>query len=60
MLGAVADEGGEDVEPYDWECEDPDDCRHRWMFLWVLIAVGMVGLGLALGFAIDWLQGRIL
>lgn len=44
----------------DDECADPDECRARWMFLFALTCVGMVGLGLAIGFLIDWLQGRIL
>jgi hypothetical protein len=42
------------------ECDDPDECRAKWLFLCLLLCVAMVMLGLAIGFLLDWLQGRVL
>lgn len=48
---------------YDYEREpddDPNERRARVIALHVLIALAALSAGLAIGFAIDYLQGRIL
>ena len=51
----------DDDAPYDWE-DDPDfeERRQRMTFVCALVALGALAGGLALGFLIDWVQGRIL
>jgi hypothetical protein len=39
--------------------DDPDDCRHRMMFLFLVVALAATLGGLALGFLLDWMQGRL-
>jgi hypothetical protein len=41
------------------ECDDPDECRAKWLFLCLLFAVAMVLLGLGIGLLLDWAQGRL-
>jgi hypothetical protein len=59
MLSRVVYNQADEPDDDGWEEPDPDDDRQRMIALFALSILGAVLGGLALGFVIDFLRGRL-
>ena len=59
MLSRVVYNQADEPDDGGWEEPDPDDDRQRMIALFALSILGAVLGGLALGFVIDFLRGRL-